>query len=42
MESASLRYELAIAFFKEEYAQASDDEKTFCRENDLEWKYPEK
>jgi hypothetical protein len=34
MEGASLQYELAIAFFKEDYMQASDDEKMFCREAD--------
>ena len=34
MEGANLKYELAIAFFKEDYTRASDDEKTFCREAD--------
>ena len=29
---------LAIAFFKEDYKLASDDEKTFCREDDLNWR----
>jgi hypothetical protein len=32
---------LAIAFFKNDYQWASDDEKTFCREDDLEWRCPE-
>ena len=32
---------LAIAFFKNDYTWASDDEKTFCREDDLEWRCPE-
>jgi len=31
---------LAIAFFKEDYMWASDDEKTFCREDDLNWRCP--
>jgi hypothetical protein len=31
---------LAIAFFKEDYKWASDDEKTFCREDDLNWQCP--
>jgi len=31
---------LAIAFFKNDYTWASDDEKTFCREDDLNWRCP--
>jgi hypothetical protein len=34
MEGPSLQYELAIAFFKEDYKWASDDKKTFCPEAD--------
>lgn len=34
----SNKTELAIAFFKEDYKWASDDEKTFCREDDLNWR----
>ena len=35
---ASDKAELATAFFKEDYKWASDDEKTFCREDDLNWR----
>lgn len=31
---------LAIALFKSDYQWASDDEKTFCREDDLNWRCP--
>ena len=31
---------LAIEFFKNDYTWASDDENTFCRENDLDWRCP--
>jgi hypothetical protein len=31
---------LAIEFFKNDYMWASDDEKTFCREDDLNWRCP--
>lgn len=36
----SQKVALALAFFKEDYTWASDDEKTFCREDDLNWRCP--
>jgi hypothetical protein len=38
--SACDKTALAIEFFKNDFMWASDDENTFCRENDLEWRCP--